>query len=52
MLAMTLLLIDFTLLPVSAIALVVLLLVYALRWSAWREAERAARLASGERDAA
>ena len=31
MLAMTLLLIDFTLLPVSAIALVVLLVVYAAR---------------------
>lgn len=47
MLAMTLLLIDFTLLPISAIVLVVLLVVYALRWSAWREAERA-----GEREAA
>ena len=34
------------------LAMIVLLVVYALRWSAWREAERAARLAAGEREAA
>lgn len=35
MLAMTLLLLDFVALPVLAVVLVILLVVYYRRWSAW-----------------
>ncbi len=48
MLAMSLLMVDFVLLPVSFVVLVVLLVVYARRWSAWRAAERAAAGADPE----
>ena len=39
--AMTLLMIDFTLIPVSLLALIGLLALYYVRWSRWRDASGA-----------
>ena len=43
MLAMSLLLLDFAAIPVLAIALAVLLVLYYRRWSAWRASQRGAQ---------
>ncbi len=43
MLAMTLLLLDFVALPILAVLLVVLLVVYYRRWSLWHASQQGSR---------